>query len=299
MDKLILDTGFCTDISLPDLDQFFTPEGKAREMLDISVEMLGKANVMRPFWIEPSAGTGAFFSLLPAGMRFGIDLEPRCPYVKKGNFLDWKPTGTAKRIPRHRRVVVGNPPFGRRGKMAIEFFNHAARYADTVAFVMPSLFEKASAQEHLKKDMKLSVSERVDPPLFLTLDGTLRDVSTVFQIWTRLPGTVDGRAKQAPRRCADFSMWQYNNIKAARKVFKEDWDFAVPCQGWQDYSRRETRAKDCEKNKQWMLFKARNEKTLERLMDFDFDALARRGSTVVPGFRKNDMLEAWNGQTQG
>ena len=47
----------------------------------------------------------------------------------------------------------------------------------------------------------------------------------------------------------------------ALKVFQHGFDFAVPRQGYEDYTRREFNARRLEKNKQWALFKARDEET--------------------------------------
>ena len=88
-------------------------------------------------------------------------------------------------------------------------------------------------------------------------------------------------------------MWQYNNTPDALKVFQNPFDFAVPCQGWQDYSRRETDEKQCEKSKQWILLKAKNPTVLAQLMKIDYGHLAQECATAVPGFRKGDLVKAY------
>lgn len=82
-----------------------------------------------------------------------------------------------------------------------------------------------------------------------------------------------------------FSLRQYNNTTQALKHFGEDFDFAVPCQGYQDYSRRETDESACERNKQWILIKANSPQSKAVLESIDYGALAMRGQTGPPGFR--------------
>ena len=90
----------------------------------------------------------------------------------------------------------------------------------------------------------------------------------------------------------DFEMWQYNNTKEALKVFKNKFDFAVPRQGYNDYKRRETSPDDCEKTKQWILFKARDRNTLNRLKGIDFTELSQN-NTITPGFGKADVVKEY------
>ena len=34
-------------------------------------------------------------------------------------------------------VVIGNPPFGLRGQLALKFINHSYDFADYVCFILP------------------------------------------------------------------------------------------------------------------------------------------------------------------
>ncbi len=71
-------------------------------------------------------------------------------------------------------------------------------------------------------------------------------------------------------------------------------DFAVPSQGWQDYSSRETEAANCEKHKQWTLLKTKNDVILARLLDIDYNTLAHSWTTAIPGFRKADLVREYS-----
>lgn len=93
------------------------------------------------FFVEPSAGAGAFYDLLPVSRRFGCDIDPHpsCPVVK-ADFLSYPVDDF---LARSSIVVVGNPPFGlsrEHGAMCSAFFNRAVLFADVIAFILPHAY---------------------------------------------------------------------------------------------------------------------------------------------------------------
>ena len=275
------------------LDQFYTKSEVARACWKHFTNTLSTLNrsLSDLFFVEPAAGTGAFYKLLPSEKRLGIDLVPKCNGVKSQDFFavtdcPFTPRDTA---------IIGNPPFGKRGKLAIDFFNHAAGLADIVAFIVPVNFRKFGTHKQLDTSMRFISKLSLSREAFYLDTGKSHSVNTEFQIWTRLVSThPDMRQyKPLPIRHQDFQMWQYNNTSDALKVFQNPFDFAVPCQGWQDYSRRETDEKRCERSKQWMLLKASNLSVLSRLMRIDYGYLAQECATAVPGFRKGDLVKMY------
>ncbi len=274
-------------------DQFYTKPEVAANCWEHFLEELSSVNrsVNDLFFIEPSAGTGAFFKLLPSQQRLGIDIYPKCKDVNQQDFFSIidppnSPENTA---------IIGNPPFGKRGKMAISFFNHAAVLADIVAFIVPVNFRKYIVHKQLDESMRFISKLELPRAAFYLDSGTSYSVNTEFQIWTRLRSEHQDmrQHKSLPIRHNDFQLWQYNNTVDARKVFQNDFDFAVPCQGWQDYSRKETDAKRCELNKQWILIKASSGEILSRLKQLDYAGLASACGTAVPGFRKGDLVKEY------
>lgn len=276
------------------LDQFYTKSEVASACWKHFKDTLLTLNrsLSDLFFVEPAAGTGAFYKLLPSEKRLGIDLAPKCNGVKSQDFLEvtdcpFTPTDT---------VIIGNPPFGKRGKLAIDFFNHAAGLANIIAFIVPVNFRKFGTHKQLDASMRFISKLSLPRDAFYLDTGKSHSVNTEFQIWTRLVSThPDMRQyKPLPIRHQDFQIWQYNNTPDALKVFQNPFDFAVPCQGWQDYSRRETHEKRCERNKQWMLLKANDPNVLSRLMCIDYGYLAQECATAVPGFRKGDLVKAYS-----
>ena len=248
-------------------------------------------NLSDLFFVEPAAGTGAFYNLLPSKKRFGIDLVPKCKDVKSEDFFNVTDFPFAPRD----TAIISNPPFGKRGKLAIAFFNHAARLADIVAFIVPVNFRKFTTHKQLDPSMRFISKLPLPRDAFYLHTGKSYSVNTEFQIWTRLasPHQDMRQYKPLPIQHQDFQMWQYNNTREALKVFQNPFDFAIPCQGWQDYSRRETDERQCERSKQWILLKAKNPTVLARLMTIDYEHLAQECATAVPGFRKGDLVKAY------
>ena len=276
-----------------ELDQFFTRKDvAARCWRDLQKTIARFAHGGEDlFFVEPSAGDGSFYDLLPDGKRLGLDIAPQRKEFKRVDFL--QPRRIVKRAG-SRVVVVGNPPFGKRGKLAVAFCKRAAEFADTVAFIVPVIFQKFFIHKQMPEGWRLVLSNRLDKDAFYTPDGKIFGAQCVFQVWTKcdMRGGGDLRVfAPPPISHKDFQMWQYNNTTGALKMFKNKFDFAVPSQGWQDYGRREYKARDCEKTKQWMLFSGNDKTVVERLHDeMDYAALAIKNTTSIPGFRKGDIV---------
>ena len=273
-----------------ELDQFYTQEKVAKSCWRMLKRRCAKlVDWEKAEFIEPSAGAGAFLTLMPEGRREGLDLQPAGAEIAKGDFLRHWPKGNTP------KVVVGNPPFGRRGKQALAFFLHAAEWAETVAFIVPCVFTRWEIHARIPAQWRLIHEAPLAAESFKLPSGQPYSVGTVFQIWTkRASRHKDLRiTERPPVRHQDFGLLQYNNTPKTLHLFSMPFDFGVPCQGWQDYTRRETDPDACERHKQWMLFHAPAEPTREILESIDFEALAHRGTTTIPGFRKADVVQAY------
>ncbi len=278
------------------LDQIYTKPAVADRCIRFlggTLDRLVDLRHDRILYVEPSAGEGCFLDLLPPGQRIGIDIDPRRPGILRHDFLTWPFEDTIE-DPRH-TVVVGNPPFGHRSRLAIRFFNRAAAMANTIAFVVPVQFRKYSVHKNLRPGFRWIATMDLPLSAFYTPDEPDYRLNAEFQVWTREANHdfEDMRLLSPPAiRHADFEMWQYNNTPGALKVFDHDFDFAVPRQGYQDYSRRETAADRCERTKQWILFKAGTPAALDRLLSMDFAALSQN-NTITPGFGKADVVKEY------
>lgn len=159
-----------------ELDQYYTAPHVAREFYMIFRKHF---DPRRYQMVEPSAGTGAFFSLLPPG-SLGYDLDPKCPGVQLADFL-------AVDLPRDRPVaIIGNPPFGKNASSAVAFFNHAARSAEVIALILPASIRKASIENRLDRAFHRICEMPVPKNAFLFRSEPFH-VPAVFQIWERRP----------------------------------------------------------------------------------------------------------------
>lgn len=70
-------------------------------------------------------------------------------------------------------------------------------------------------------------------------------------------------------------------------------DFAVPRQGYKDYTIRETDPANMSRHTQWIFFKAHSPKILNQLLKLDYETLSKKNIST-PGFGKADVIEAYN-----
>lgn len=133
--------------------------------------------------IEPSAGTGSFYNLLPKNNRIGIDVERFNKEYIQQDFLTWQPNNTDDRP----CIAIGNPPFGYRGWLALSFLNKTAEFCDYVGFILPMSFQsdgKGSPKNRVI-GMKLVHSEKLSGDLFIQPNGETIQVNTLWQIWKK------------------------------------------------------------------------------------------------------------------
>ena len=161
--------------------QFFTPNTTAKYCYSKFIEVLKEYNDYEKYiFIEPSAGNGSFLEILPIDKRIGIDIEPKSNEIVKQDFLNWYP------IEKGKYVVIGNPPFGLRGQLALKFINHSSNFADYVCFILPQLFESDGKGVPRKRVIGLNLihSEKLNTD-FKTPDGKNIKVKCIFQIWSK------------------------------------------------------------------------------------------------------------------
>ncbi len=184
-------------------DQFFTTKAISNYCYKKTLEILQKLEIEYKdhIFIEPSAGCCNFFEILPSNKRIGIDIEPIGALKNElitENYLNFFPPENGKYI------VIGNPPFGLRGNLALRFINHSSAFADVVAFILPPLFDSTGKGVPMKrvKDYKLAYSEKLPINSFQYPNGEEVNIATIFQIWTKI--NIDKIESKALRSCKDF-----------------------------------------------------------------------------------------------
>jgi hypothetical protein len=174
------------DVSTVGLDQFFTRPEVAKTCWKLFCDyiMTDGANLSNYQFIEPSAGTGAFYDLLPNNRRIGIDVEQFNPEYIKSDFLAWKPRKNG-----YSYACVGNPPFGYRAWLALIFLNHAAQFSDYVGFILPMGFQSRGKSNLIDRvrGLHLVHSSSLPQDSFIDADGKPLKVNALWQIWARNP----------------------------------------------------------------------------------------------------------------
>ena len=276
--------------SSKNLDQFYTNPLVSDELVKIIKTLL--PNEFNKNFLEPSAGTGNFInSLIKMNVKWSkikaYDLDPKAKFIIKKNYLKIKSKFSNKRI------IIGNPPFGKRGKKALEFLNKALLEAPYVAMILPNIFNRYSIQKNILKNTKLIYKKSLNENSFILNDKEYR-VKCVFQIWTNDKTFAPNlRIKEPPQiRHTDFQTWIHNNTEQTLKYFNKNeykWDFVVHRQGYYNYDKKITNSKNLIKNRQYFFIKAKNKKVLDIIKKIDFKKLSRT-NTQIYGFSTSDFV---------
>lgn len=232
-------------------------------------------------WLEPSAGTGAFLTLLPTP-RVGLDIDDEHSHEEAiaQDFLKWHGGGSLARPV----VTVGNPPFGRNASLALAFVNHAARFSDWICMILPRTFDKATMQNKVNLHYELVASHPLDPFSF-EYEGQPYDVPCCFQIWRLKPAGEKRRPHRAHMTHPDFRF----------VASKDDADFAFQRVGVNaGLASREGLDKSWKSNH---FIKAADGVDPERLMadlnSIDWKTISSR-TAGNPSIGKGEMIEAYS-----
>ena len=164
-------------MSSKNLDQYYTKKEIAEQCYKMLIEFISDNNLKETRFLEPSAGTGAFYDLLPKNNRLGIDIDPKIDEIIPYNFLDYS-------LPFDDYITIGNPPFGKNSSLAIKFFNKSAKHSSVIAFIVPKTFKKDSVVNRLDKFFELKFE--YDLPIYsFEFESKDYDVPCVFQIWIK------------------------------------------------------------------------------------------------------------------
>jgi hypothetical protein len=165
------------------LDKYFTKEEVAKILVNKAKEIITKyENDLSDFlWIDPSAGNGVFYNLLPKNKRLGIDISPLNKDFIKSDYLKYN-------LPKDKRIIViGNPPFGHRGVTALNFINHS-KEAEYVCFILPMFFEskgKGSIKYRVKNFNLIHSEVLPKNSFYIPHNNKSVNINTVFQIWSK------------------------------------------------------------------------------------------------------------------
>ena len=223
-----------------DLDKFYThPEISKRFVENIKSHVsFDDMDII----LEPSAGCGNISKCLPED-AVSIDLVPEGDGIIQQDFFDYFPVGLEpydeenlfhknyKKI-----LTIGNPPFGRGylNPLAVKFFNHAAKFSEYIAFIVPLKWTSSwKLHRQLNENFSCVYSEHLPKDSFL-LDGKPYHVKCCQQLWKRGNHEPNLRILDRPKTVhEDFDLFlTCDNVKkrvSVRKQIKKNeyWDFGL------------------------------------------------------------------------
>lgn len=184
------------NINEVELDQFFTKKHIAemcyKNLLYIISEDEKKLN--KYHFVEPSIGSGNFYKLLPAHKRIGIDIAPKFfdENVITHDFLSWFPENKKTKI-----ITIGNPPFGYRAWLALEFMKHASLFSEYIGMILPMSFQSdgKGSPKHRMKQMQLVHSEILPKDSFEKPDGKQVKINALWQVWKKGENIINEEKK--------------------------------------------------------------------------------------------------------
>jgi len=209
-----------TEIREQGLDKFYTIPQISKKCIE-SVGLIYDWSKWE-LVVEPSAGNGSFFNVIPSDKKIGIDISPENQDIIEQDFFTYKPPSSIKDI-----LVIGNPPFGKVSSLAIKFFNYASNWATVIAFIIPRTFRRISVHNKLNQNFHLVFDE--DIPTNPCSFTPRMMVKCCFQIWEKreekrefhdLPtshidwdfidfGPKDSNGQPTPPDGADFAIRAY------------------------------------------------------------------------------------------
>lgn len=290
-----------------DLDKFYTDGSLATMLIGVACKSLGlpaatafmdtsDGRADKPQFLEPSAGSGAFSSQIPGCLAY--DLVPEGEGIAQADFLSLEPTWPQTTI------AIGNPPFGKRARLAVAFVNRCSSSCDAVAMVLPNTFRRYNTQNRLDNGLALVTDIDLPEDGSFTFEGNPYSLRCVFQVWVRKDGAYwrDGMEdlrlrKRPPISHPDFVCWQHNATPESRRYVDEDWEMAFWRQGYKDYTKvfrkdtdyDEVRDIVCSTNLQLFFVKPLSDEARERILSMDLPALAA-SNLSTPGFGKGEFV---------
>jgi len=130
--------------------------------------------------IEPSAGDGSFINYIDKYNYIAIDISPEDNRIIKKDWFGFELESKYKKV-----LVLGNPPFGNQGGLAMKFIIKSSSLGvDTIAFILPKSFKKKTIQNRVPQKYHLIKEIDIDDNSF-TLLGENYSVPCVFQIWKK------------------------------------------------------------------------------------------------------------------
>ena len=127
--------------------------------------------------LEPCCGDGHLIKGLDNVTRWDLH-QYDVPLDRVGDFLEQKPDCRFD-------LVLTNPPFGFLGGLACDILNHATKFTDRVAIILPQCFRKVQRIDRINPYFHPVGDFNLPNETYILPDGTEKYVRTCFQMWER------------------------------------------------------------------------------------------------------------------
>lgn len=185
------------------LDKYYTSKELAKHLIETTYRIIGKDNISEI--IEPSAGNGSFSSQIENCIAY--DIEPENDGIIKQNFLELN-------LPYKKgRLFIGNPPFGDRNRLSVQFFKQCISMGDYIAFILP-ISQLNNNQQMYEFD--LIHSEDLGSVFF-----TDRKIKVCFNIYRRPKNKLNKKPKNESKHITIYEVRNQN------KPIPEDYDLSI------------------------------------------------------------------------
>lgn len=188
------------------LEKYYTTIETAKYCIDKAFEVIGKENISDI--IEPSAGNGSF-SLQLEGCK-AYDIEPEHESIIKQNFLELDLEY------KEGRLLIGNPPFGFKNNLALQFYKKSIKLGDYIVFILPI---SQLSNNILMYEFDLIHSEDLGK---LEYSNANKVVNCVLNIYKR---NVNGLNKKPNYKLKDVNIVEY--CRSGQEHIPIKYDFAI------------------------------------------------------------------------
>jgi len=188
------------------LDKYYTNKELAKHCIDIAFEKLNDITEV----IEPSAGNGSFSLQIPNCIAY--DLEPEHESIIKQDFLKLE-------LPYKKgRLFIGNPPFGVKNTLSVQFYKKAVKLGDYIAFILPISQLNNNRQMF---DFDLIHSEDLGQEIF-----TNKKLHCCFNIYTRPENGINSKQND---KINGIDIIEYR--RTVNKEIPLNFDYSMGCFG--------------------------------------------------------------------
>lgn len=160
------------------LDKYYTSLELAKYCINKAFDVINKEDITEV--LEPSAGNGSFSNQIDKCIAY--DIEPEGQGIIKQDFLKLNTPYKSGRL------IIGNPPYGARNILSVQFYKKAIQLGDYIAFILP-ISQLNNNQQMYEFD--LIYSEDLGKQIY-----TDREVHCCFNIYKR---PINGQLNKKPK----------------------------------------------------------------------------------------------------